>query len=255
MKNYVWALILGIGVALSGYFIYCGIEKIANKDRHVTVKGLSEREVMADKVTWSLSYNVAGNALEFLYESLEPKQDKLIKFLKSNGVKEDEIFLDVPSAEDRSSWYNWNEKKDVMARFVVTGRLTIVSSDVEKIMTLRMKQLDLLKQGVLLDNSYCSYEYTGLNDLKPEMVEEATKNARIVAQKFAEDAGAKLGSICTAVTNFLITFADEAGIANLHSWSMGSFSAVSWRDLGYSAAVILRFVMSAMNCIRLFRWQ
>ena len=185
MKNYVWALILGIGVALSGYFIYCGIEKIANKDRHVTVKGLSEREVMADKVTWSLSYNVAGNALEFLYESLEPKQDKLIKFLKSNGVKEDEIFLDVPSAEDRSSWYNWNEKKDVMARFVVTGRLTIVSSDVEKIMTLRMKQLDLLKQGVLLDNSYCSYEYTGLNDLKPEMVEEATKNARIVAQKFA----------------------------------------------------------------------
>ena len=177
MKNYVWALILGIGVALSGYFIYCGIEKIANKDRHVTVKGLSEREVMADKVTWSLSYNVAGNALEFLYESLEPKQDKLIKFLKSNGVKEDEIFLDVPSAEDRSSWYNWNEKKDVMARFVVTGRLTIVSSDVEKIMTLRMKQLDLLKQGVLLDNSYCSYEYTGLNDLKPEMVEEATKNA------------------------------------------------------------------------------
>ena len=198
MKNYVWALILGIGVALSGYFIYCGIEKIANKDRHVTVKGLSEREVMADKVTWSLSYNVAGNALEFLYESLEPKQEKLIRFLKANGVQEEEIFRDVPSAEDRSSWYNWNEKKDVMARFVVTGRLTIVSSDVEKIMNLRMKQLDLLKQGVLLDNSYCSYEYTGLNDLKPEMVEEATKNARIVAQKFAEDAGAKLGSICTA---------------------------------------------------------
>ena len=181
MKNYVWALILGIGVALSGYFIYCGIEKIANKDRHVTVKGLSEREVMADKVTWSLSYNVAGNALEFLYESLEPKQDKLIKFLKSNGVKDDEIFLDVPSAEDRSSWYNWNEKKDVMARFVVTGRLTIVSSDVEKIMTLRMKQLDLLKQGVLLDNSYCSYEYTGLNDLKPEMAAFEIKDKLVAA--------------------------------------------------------------------------
>ena len=154
--------------------------------------------MIADKVTWSLSFNVTGNALEFLYESLEPKQEKLIRFLKANGVQEEEIFRDVPSAEDRSSWYNWNEKKGLIDRFVVTGRLTIVSSDVEKIMNLRMKQLDLLKQGVILDNSYCSYEYTGLNGLKPEMVEEATKNARIVAQKFAEDAGAKLGSICTA---------------------------------------------------------
>lgn len=198
MKNYVWALILGIGVALSGYFIYCGIDNFANKDRHVTVKGLSEREVMADKVTWSLSVSVSGNTLEYLYESLEPKQAKLISFLKANGVKDEEIFKNVPSAEDRSTWYNWNEKKGTMDRFVVTGSLTIVSSDVEKVMNLRMKQLDLLKQGVLLDNSYCNYEYTGLNYLKPEMVEEATKNARIVAQKFAEDAGAKLGSICTA---------------------------------------------------------
>lgn len=198
MKNYVWALILGIGVALAGYFIYCGIDNFANKDRHVTVKGLSEREVMADKVTWSLSFNVSGNALEFLYESLEPKQEKLINFLKSNGVKDEEIFKDVPSAEDRSSWYNWNEKKGLIDRFVVTGRLTIVSNDVEKIMNLRMKQLDLLKQGVILDNSYCNYEYTGLNELKPEMVEEATRNARVVANKFAEDANCKLGSIRTA---------------------------------------------------------
>lgn len=58
--------------------------------------------------------------------------------------------------------------------------------------------------------------------------------------------GIMIGSICTAVTNFLITFADEAGIANLHSWSMGSFSAVSWRDLGYSAAVILLCTAGAL---------
>lgn len=198
MKNYVSALILGIGIALAGYFVESGINNFAHKDRVVSVKGLSEREVMADKVTWSLSVDVSGNQLENLYEQLKPKEQKLIDFLKEHGVTDDEIVRDAPSVNDNIDDYNWAERaKQGAPRYSVTGSLTVVSNDVQKIVDLHMNQLDLLKMGVL-PNGYISYDYSGLNSLKPEMVEEATVNARAVGQKFAADAGCSLGSICSA---------------------------------------------------------
>lgn len=198
MKNQIWSILIGIGIALSGYFIYCGIDGFATKDRVVTVKGLSERQVLADKAVWNISYCITGNNLEGLYERLEPKKKALTRFLKVNGISDEEIVFAPSTASDRSSWYEWEKKKDLMDRYELTGHLTIVSSDVEKVRQLQLRQIDLLHSGVILENSYINYEYTGLNELKPEMVEEATRNARVVANKFAEDANCKLGSIKSA---------------------------------------------------------
>lgn len=198
MKNQIWALMIGLGVALAGYFIYCGIESFATQDRAVTVRGLSEREVLADKATWTISYNVTGNHLESLYSRLEPKKDAIVSFLKENGVTDEEIVLSPSTANDRSSWYEWEKKKAFTDQFELTGNMTIVSRDVEKIRQLRLRQLDLINKGVVLDNNYVNYEYTGLNNLKPEMIEEATRNARVVGEKFAKDANCSLGSIKTA---------------------------------------------------------
>lgn len=198
MKNLISAAILGLGIALSGYFVYCGIDNFAQKDRYVTVKGLSEREVIADKVTWNMTVSVSGNYLQNLYSQLTPAQNKLLNFLRQNGVTDDEIHISAPTATDRSDWYNWNEKRNSMDQYVVSGHVTVLSADVEKIRTINMKQLELLDLGIMLDGTYLEYEYTGLNELKPSMVEEATKNARVVANKFAEDAQCHLGSIRNA---------------------------------------------------------
>lgn len=198
MKNQIWSIIIAIGIALGGYFIYCGIGSFAGRDRYVGVKGLSEREVLADKATWNLSVNVSGNVLERLYPLLDPKMQTVVKYLKSKGVTDEEIIYRAPSFTDRSERYDWDKKKGLMDQYVVTGSLTIVSMDVEKIRQIHMNQLELLQLGVSLEASYLDYEYTGLNALKPEMVEEATRNARIVADKFAKDADCTLGSIRTA---------------------------------------------------------
>ncbi|MBQ0056552.1 MAG: SIMPL domain-containing protein [Bacteroidales bacterium] len=206
MKN---SIVLAIGIALAGFFIYCGIDNFASKDRYVTVRGLSECEVMADQVTWDISFNVTGNQLEALYPRLQPKQDQLLSFLKDNGVTDDEIFFSAPTCYDRSDWYNWNEKKAYTDQFVVTGSLTIVSEDVEKIRNIHMQQLELMKRGVVIDGSRPSYNYMGLNELKPVMVEEATRNARIVANKFAEDADCSIGSIRNARQGQFEVYSDE----------------------------------------------
>lgn len=198
MKNQLWSVLIALGIALSGYFLYLGIMSFTSKDRIVTARGLSEREVLADKAVWDISFDISGNSLESLYERLEPKKIALVQFLKDNGISDEEIVYAPSSATDRSTWYEWDKKKGYVDQYELTGHLTIVSNDVEKVRQLQLRQLDLLHSGVILDNSYITYKYTGLNDLKPEMVEEATRNARIVATKFAEDANAKLGSLKSA---------------------------------------------------------
>lgn len=198
MKNQLWSVLIAVGIALSGYFLYLGIESFTTKDRVVTARGLSERQVLADKAVWTISFGITGNSIEYLYERLEPKKQALVKFLKNNGISDEEIVFAPSTASDRSSWYDWDKKKGTIDQYELTGHMTVVSKDVEKVRQLQLRQLDLLHSGVILENSYISYEYTGLNSLKPEMVEEATRNARIVANKFAEDANAKLGALKSA---------------------------------------------------------
>lgn len=198
MKNQIWSAIVALGIALSGYFVYCGIESFATKDRIVTVRGLSEREVLADKAVWNISYSTSGQTLETLYDKLEPKKAEVVKFLNENGIPEEAIVHSPATATDRATWYDWEKKKGLIDRYELTGHLTVVSNNVETVRLLQLRQQDLLRKGIILDNSYIQYEYTGLNKLKPEMVEEATRNARVVAEKFANDAECTLGSIKTA---------------------------------------------------------
>lgn len=210
MKNHLSALILAAGVALSGFFVYLGISDFSNKDRYVTVRGLSERQVLADKATWSLSSSLSGNDVESLYVRLEPRMQQVIEFLKSKGVTEEEIFRQAPTVYDRSDMYDWEKKRAYMDQYEVSGHLTIVSTDVEKIRNLYLNQLDLMQAGVTIETyNSPSCEYTGLNDLKPEMVEEATRNARIVGDKFAADAKCTLGSIRSARQGQFEVYSDE----------------------------------------------
>ena len=136
------AIILAVGMLVMGYFIKAGLDAFSSKDRVVTVKGLAEMEVPANKVTWPLMYKEMGNDLPTLYNKINNTNQAIVTFLKQN---------------------------------------------------------ELLKQGIAItggDYRYnVQYDYTGLNTVKPQMIEEATKNARAAAIKFAKDSDSELGKI------------------------------------------------------------
>ena len=195
------ACILALGIVIMGFALRSGIVAFKDMDRSVSVKGLSEREVMADKVTWPLIYKEIGNDPAEMYELLETKNNQVVAFLKSAGIKDEDIYVNSPVISDRQADNYGNEI--MRFRYKATSVITVTSSDVEKVRSLMRRQAELMKQGIaLVTEEYGSnsivYEFTGLNKVKPEMVEEATKNARITAQKFADDAGSSLGEIRTA---------------------------------------------------------
>jgi hypothetical protein len=90
----------------------------------------------------------------------------------------------------------------VQYRYNVTSILTVTSPKVDLVRKLNTSQSDLLKQGIAITGGdyrfQTQYLFTGLNEIKPQMIENATKNARVTAQKFAEDSNSKLGKIRTA---------------------------------------------------------
>ena len=201
MKNLRFeAVVIAIGLLLLGVFIERGISSFANKDRSVNVKGLAEMEVEADKVTWPLVYKSLGNDLVGLYEQINKSNKTITKFLKGKGIEEKEISINAPEIIDmKAERYNNQESS---YRYNVTSVITVTSDKVNLIRELISSQGELLKQGVAItsgDYRYnVQYEYTGLNKIKPQMIEEATKNARQAAEKFAEDSDSKLGKIRNA---------------------------------------------------------
>jgi len=200
-KNLISAGIIALGLLLLGLSIRSGIVKFKDLDRRVSVKGLAEREVKADKVTWPLMYKELGNDPTELYNILEMKNKKVVTFLKSAGLNNEEISVNPPSISDRQADSYGNEIMNY--RYKATSVITVTSSNVDKVRQLMNRQTELMKQGIaIVSEEYGGnsivYEFTKLNDVKPEMVEEATKNARKTAEKFAEDSDSKIGDIYSA---------------------------------------------------------
>lgn len=190
------AIILAIGMIVMGWSIKCGIDNFANKDRKVTVKGLAEREVPADKVTWSISTTEMGNDLPALYQRISQQAGKIKRFLVQNGLDENEITINAPSVDDLEA-NTWSENRKNY-RYKIQTTVTVYTKKVEKVNEVIYKQGDLLEQGLVIESGYPNYELASFQELKPVMLEEAIKNAQKTADQFAEASNSDLGGILTA---------------------------------------------------------
>lgn len=199
------AAILGafvcIGLILLGVFASQGVVRLRALDRVVTVKGLSEREVPADIAIWPIKFSDAGNDLGALYTSIQRKNALVAEFLKDNGFSDDEITVSVPSINDRQAQgYGGSQPSEF--RYYGSSIITVYSTQVDAVRVAMSRLVDLGKQGIAISgqeyDARTEYLFTGLNDIKPGMIEEATKNAREVAEKFAADSQSRLGKIRTA---------------------------------------------------------
>ena len=151
MKNrgrIIPAIILAVGLIGMGAAIRCGMVTVKEMERTVSVRGLSEREVKADKVTWPLIYKEIGNNPSEMYESLEQKNKQVVAFLKSGGIDEADITVNPPVVSDRQADNYGNEIMNY--RYRATGVITVISTDVDKVRQLMRRQSELMKQGIAI---------------------------------------------------------------------------------------------------------
>jgi hypothetical protein len=170
-------------------------------ERTVTVKGLSEREVPADVVIWPVQFTVASNSLEEVYTKTQESAEKIKDFMMERGLADSSISFSSPELTDKSA-QAYGGADNVPFRYVINQTVTVYTDQVTIARQVMTQMSELGKQGIALTgNMYqnrTEYKFNGLNEIKPEMIEEATKKAREVAVKFAEDSNSELGKIKTA---------------------------------------------------------
>ena len=189
-----------LGLLTLGVSLKCAIDRFTDKDRRVTVKGLAEKEVDADKVTWPIQTKEIGNDLPALYSKINSTTAAIKRFLTSNGIKESEISVNAPTVIDlNAERYGENYRS---YRYNITSTIIVTSQNVKLVRSLIARQGELLPQGIaIVDGGYenpIKYEFVAFRDMKPEMMTEAIKNAEKTAQQFAENSNSKLDKIVNA---------------------------------------------------------
>ncbi|EKO3509979.1 SIMPL domain-containing protein [Vibrio fluvialis] len=196
------ALTMGIsillGLGLLGYFVEQAAVKFKEYDRVVTVKGLSEREVPADTVIWPIQFTLADNELPTLFTTLDAQTQQVMQFLAQQGIDTQSISISAPAVIDKKAQQYGGEAR-IEYRYLATQTLTVYSTHVDLVRQAISQIGQLGKQGIVFNqdnyNNRVEYLFSGLNDIKPAMIEEATKQAREVAEKFAKDSQSSLGKI------------------------------------------------------------
>lgn len=196
MESALLGAFLFAGLLGAAYLLANSIVDIKQMERTVEVKGLSEREVPADIAIWPISFNMADNDLVNLYQTIEQQNAKVVDFLKARGFTESEITISTPAVVDKLA-REYDSSYASRFRYTASSTITVYTSQVDLARESMIKVVDLGREGIAIagDNYSTQFIYSQLNQIKPEMIEEATRNARQAADKFASDSDSRLGKI------------------------------------------------------------
>lgn len=189
------ATVLAVGLVAGGYLMGNGLVRARDADRAVTVRGLAERDVLADLATWTLSFSSTATDLASAQASVDRDGAAIRAFFKQAGFPEGDL---QPTGVNVSQYSN-----NGVPQFTVRQRMTLRTTDIDRAQTAAKRQFDLVRGGVVLeDGSGISYSFTKLNALKPAMIAQATRDARASAEQFAKDSGTSVGSIKDATQGY-----------------------------------------------------
>ena len=202
-KSFILGLSILIGLSLLGLFTYKGLKTFSDKDRVVTVKGLAEMNLVATSAYIDINFPFSGDNLQEIIKRGEIKKNSIIAYLIKNGYNKNEIKISNIDITDRrkyydTRWENGRQVQEKIDRYSISQSLTVKSNDVKSTEDKKSQmELDLISKD-LTSNTTINYNYPDLNSIKPQLIAESTKNARIAGEQFANDSKAELGKIKTA---------------------------------------------------------
>lgn len=222
-NSVILGFLLAVGLVMAGWILGWEIKQTRLGDRYVTVRGLVEREVKADLAIWPITFQETGDDLDFVTARAESDKNAVLSFFAAQGFSAAEIEIGLIQVTDTQTDQDRSSKP--LHRFIVKQTLTLTTTKVDSVAAAAQKAPNLLKAGIELvsESQYAqttgiSYIFNGLNAIKPDMITEATRNARSAADRFAADSGSKVGSIRNAEQGvFSITAANAGGEENADS--------------------------------------
>jgi hypothetical protein len=207
-------IIISVSIVISSIILAFGISKISTENRTVSVRGLAEREVDADLAVWKMSYTIGQDNLAQLQKNLDSNNMQIIEFLREYNLTENDFSILSPEINDVTTNIYLDSSKRAF-NYVAKQNILIRSNKIQDVMNASKNTSQLLGKGIAISSDYdnkVNYYFNGLNQIKPQMIEEATKNARIAAEQFARDSQSKVGKIQTATQGLFSIEAAAPGL-------------------------------------------
>ncbi|WP_028575704.1 SIMPL domain-containing protein [Desulfonatronovibrio hydrogenovorans] len=196
-NNFMAGVILALALVAGAWILGSAIKDFRAYDRFVSVRGFAEREVQADLAYWPISFSAAGNDLQKIQQELDTSRDEVLDFLARQGLGQAEISVSAPRITDQHA-YGVSEQHRPANRFTAQSVITVRTDQADLVKQAMAAAGELVTRGVVLIHSYefqPRFEFTGLAEIKPEMIAQATKDARNAAQQFAHDSDSRVGAI------------------------------------------------------------
>ena len=201
--SWVSAGLIATGMIVAALVMGSAIRDFRISDRYVEVKGFAEREVLADLAIWPIQYQLAGNSLEEIRRSMDAADESVVAFLKLRGFSDAELSRTPPRINDQWIYASGAQRPD--NRYTAERGITLRTTRVEATRAALEEAAELISQGVVLTPGWgqsAQFLFTGLEAIKPEMIAEATADARQAAAQFAADSDARVGAIRSARQGF-----------------------------------------------------
>lgn len=205
--------LLAVGLVVGGWVLGAQIKATRLADRYVSVRGLAERTVKSDLAIWPIGYKEAGDDLPSLYAKTEANRRVILQFLAQQGIQSSEIELGVVRVVDTQA-NEYGGANRAVHRYIIEQQISVRTPRVDQVAAAAQKTISLVQQGIVLNSNPgqgVAYKFNGLNSVKPDMITEATKNARAAADRFASDSGSRVGSIRQANQGIFSILAATSG--------------------------------------------
>lgn len=228
MKSSLSAIIIGIAIIATAAVLSNGFKNRNKALDQIDVTGLGKKDFVSDLIVWTGSFTRKSMDLKAAYAQLNEDQKKIKEYLLGKGVKETELVVSAVEINKEFDYHYDNEGRSTSTfnGYRLTQRVTIESNDVDKVESISREVTELINTGVEFYSETPQYYYTRLAELKIEMIASATEDARVRAEKIAQNAGAKLGDLKSAKMGVFQIIAQNS--SEDFSWG-GSFNTFSKR--------------------------
>jgi hypothetical protein len=226
MKSHVNIIVLAITILLSVALLINGYKNRNRAGDIINVTGLGKKDFKSDLIVWNGYFTRKNFELKAANESLKKDRENIKQYLVSKGVDENEILFSSVSInkEFNDSYDREGNRHSEFSGYNLTQQVEIESKDVERIENISREITDLITLGVEFYSNSPQYYYTKLSELKIEMIASATEDARVRAEKIAENSNANIGSLKDAQMGIFQIIGQNS--SEDYSWG-GTFNTTS----------------------------
>jgi hypothetical protein len=199
-KNFWGTLAVAVAVVWAAYNLGNAYKDKNRINDTVEVTGLGTKDFTSDLIVWSGSFSRQKMDLQSAYASLNADRKYIKKYLLDKGIKDEEM---VFNAVDISKQYEYEYDENGNSHryfngYLLTQTITVESQNVDQVEKVGREVTEIINAGIEFNSHSPSYYYTKLEELKIEMIAQATENAKERAEKIAENSDAELGELKSA---------------------------------------------------------